>query len=219
MKEMVVRSADILGGPEMDGSKRRGNRTTRIPEILDAAIKVLASLGNAGFNQRRVASDIGIHLATLQHYFATREDLLRATIEVVAKRYLELYLAIADDPHRSPEARLAAIVDIAYDELTRPDSCVAAFSIESWSMAEREAFADELMANVNFQFQEMFSALVAKINPALTQRECALRGSLLYSHLLGLMAFVRPGRRHAPDYELFRAATKVVWRALSTGPE
>src|SRR5260370_22486337 len=125
MKEMSIRSADILEVKAVDEPKRRGNRTTRIPEILEAATKVLALLGNVGFNQRRVASDVGIHLATLQHYFATREDLLRATMEEMAKRYLELYRGIADDPHRSPEARLAAIGDGAFDELITPGSNVA----------------------------------------------------------------------------------------------
>lgn len=73
MRELAI---ELTGAKELaDEPKRRGNRTTRIPEIVEAAINVLAQYGNVGFALRRVASDVGIHLATLQYYFPTREDL------------------------------------------------------------------------------------------------------------------------------------------------
>jgi AcrR family transcriptional regulator len=71
MKQVSIRLADTPGVKLEDVPKRRGNRTTRIPEILEAAINVLARCGYAGFTQRRVANEVGIHMATLQHYFTT----------------------------------------------------------------------------------------------------------------------------------------------------
>ncbi len=101
MRELAI---ELTEAKELaDEPKRRGNRTTRIPEIVEAAINVLAQYGNAGFALRRVASDVGIHLATLQHYFPTREDLLRAASETVATRYLTLYESVVDDDDLSPE--------------------------------------------------------------------------------------------------------------------
>jgi AcrR family transcriptional regulator len=204
---------------EPDEPKRRGNRTTRTPEILEAAIDVLAKYGNAGFALRRVASEVGIHLATLQHYFPSREDLLRAAMEEVAARYLTLYQSLVKDDERSPEVRLDAIVDVAFDELTKPGTHIAPFCLEGWSMGEREEFARSLVARFNRQFQETFASLVGKINPSLTPQECALRGRLLYSHMAGLIVLVRPVRGGSADVEALRAATKVVWRALSAAPQ
>lgn len=204
---------------DSDEPKRRGNRTTRIPEILEVAIDVLAQHGNSGFALRRVASDVGIHLATLQHYFPTREDLLRAAMEEVATRYLTLYQSLVNDNNRPPEVRLDAIVDVAFDELTKSGTHIAPFCLEGWSMAEREEFARNLVTRFNRQFQETFAGLVAKINPSLTSRECTLRGRLLYSHLAGLIVLVRPVHGSTADSEALRAATKVIWRALSTAPQ
>lgn len=217
MRELAIR---LAGGHEKaEEPKRRGNRTTRIPEIVEAAINVLARYGNVGFALRRVASDVGVHLATLQHYFPTREELLRAAMEKVATRYLTLFQNLVDDNNRSPEARLDAIVDVAFDELTKSGTHIAPFCLEGWSMAEREEFARGLVAGFNRQFEETLAGLVAKVNPSLLPEECALRGRLLYSHLAGLIVLVRPVRGGLSDVEALRAATKVVWRALSASPE
>ncbi|TDN59171.1 TetR/AcrR family transcriptional regulator [Paraburkholderia sp. BL10I2N1] len=219
MKEMIITSAEMLGSRAPEEPRRRGNRTTRVPEILEVSISVFASEGNAGFTQRRVASDAGVRLSTLQHYFGTREDLLRATLKAMANRYLELYRTIARDKLRSPEARLDAIVDEAFAALTGPGTNVSAFALESWSLAEHEAFARDLTAEITGEFQEIFATLVAKINPALTSGECALRGALLISHLQGLVVFIRRAGENAPDLDAFRAAAKVVWKALSKAPQ
>jgi AcrR family transcriptional regulator len=217
MRELAI---ELTEAKELaDEPKRRGNRTTRIPEIVEAAINVLAQYGNVGFALRRVASDVGIHLATLQHYFPTREDLLRAASEAVATRYLTLYESVVDDDDLSPEARLDAIADIAFDELVKRGTHIAPFCLEVWSMAEREEFARDLVASFNRRFQETFARLLAKINRSLTPRECALRGRLLYSHLAGLIVLVRPAHGASSDDETLRAATKAVWRALSCAPQ
>ncbi|MGF6785905.1 TetR/AcrR family transcriptional regulator [Paraburkholderia sp. 35.1] len=219
MKEMTITSAEMLGSSAPAEPRRRGNRTTRVPEILEVAISVFATEGNAGFTQRRVASDAGIRLSTLQHYFGTREDLLRATLRAMANRYLELYRTLARDKLRSPEARLDAIIDEAFAALTRPGTSTSAFALESWSLAEHEDFARDLTAEITGEFQEIFAGLVAKINPALTSGECALRGALLVSHLQGLVVFIRRAGDNAPDLGAFQTAAKVVWKALSKAPQ
>ena len=219
MKEMTVTLAKAVGTGTTSEPKRRGNRTTRVPEILEVSIKVFASGGNTGFTQTRVASDAGIRLATLQHYFGTRDELLRSTIEEMAKRYLGRYRTLARDKLRSPEARLDAIIDEVFAALTGPGSILSAFALHCWSLAEHEAFARDLMVEVTGEFQEIFAGLVAKINPALPSGECMLRGALIVSHLQGLLVFIRRIGDNGPDPEAFRSATKVVWKALGTAPQ
>ncbi|AIO37082.1 bacterial regulatory s, tetR family protein [Burkholderia cenocepacia] len=216
MKEMTITSAEVLGPTAAIAPKRRGNRATRVPAIIEASINVFATEGNAGFTQRRIASDAGIRLRTLQHYFSTREELLRATIEEFVGRYIERYRVIALDKLRSPEARLDALVDDVFSTiLTGPGARASTFALECWSLAEHEEFVREEVAKVDEQFMEMFSGLVAKISPTLTSAECSLRAALLLSHLQGLLVFIRRAGDNKPELETFRHATKVVWKAIS----
>ncbi|SEJ89648.1 TetR/AcrR family transcriptional regulator [Paraburkholderia diazotrophica] len=215
MKDLTISSAD-LGNTAADAPRRRGNRSTRVPAIIEVAIDVFASEGNAGFTQRRIASDAGIRLRTLQHYFSTREELLRAAIEAFTNRYFEHYRTIAEDKLRPPEARLDIIVDEAFSVLTATGgNRVSAFVLECWSLAEHEPFLRALMAKSTANFQELLAELIAKINPTLASGECTLRGALLLSHLQGLVVFLRRSEASTPDPDSFRHAMKVVWRALS----
>lgn len=215
MKNLTISSAD-LGNKGAEAPKRRGNRSTRVPAIIEVAIEVFASEGNAGFTQRRIASDAGILLRTLQHYFSTREELLRATIEAFTNRYFQHYQTIAHDKARPPEARLDTIVDEAFSVLTSPGgNRVCAFVLESWSLAEHEPSLHVLMAKTTADFQDLLANLISQINPDLASAECTLRGALLLSHLQGLVVFIRRCDANTPDLDSFRHAMKVVWRALS----
>ncbi|MCX4149986.1 MULTISPECIES: TetR/AcrR family transcriptional regulator [Paraburkholderia] len=218
MKEMTITSAEALGKSEGE-APRRGNRATRVPAILEVAINVFATQGNAGFTQRRIASEAGIRLRTLQHYFGTREELLRATIEELARRSFARYLAIAKDKLRSPEARLDAIADEVFSVLTGVGASVGAFAIEYWCLAEHEQFARVLLEKHTGEFQEIFVGLVAKINPTLTAAECTLRGAQILAHMYGLLVYIRQSGDSGPDLDAFRQITKVVWKALSKAPQ
>src|SRR5260370_37766362 len=90
-------------------ARRRGNRESRVPEIIDVSINVLIAAGYTGYTINRVANDAGIRLSTLQHYFSTREALLRGTIDEVARRDFERCPGLAADRSRPPLARLQAI--------------------------------------------------------------------------------------------------------------
>jgi AcrR family transcriptional regulator len=219
MKQLAITAAEMSSTKSASGAKRRGNRTTRVPEILEISINAFATEGYAAFNQRRVATEAGIRLSTLQHYFRTREDLLRATVEAMAERYLDLYRKTSKDSLLAPLARLDKIVDETFAALTQPNSNFSTFAIELWSLAEHENFARDLLTEIMGQNQEIFASLVSKISPNLSSEDCILRGALLVSHLQGLLIFVRRTGKNTPDLDALRAITKVVWRALSTAPQ
>jgi DNA-binding transcriptional regulator YbjK len=212
MKEMSISSAEVLSIIPAEMPKKRGSRETRVPEILDAAIAVLAAEGNSGFTQRRIANDAGIRLRTLQHYFPTREELLHATVAEMTHRYVESYRVIVRDKSRSPEAKLDAIVDETFSLLTRPGA--SAFAIEVWSLAEHDEILRRLVATSAREFEDMFAEIVASMNAALTTGECTLRGALLVSNLHGLAVYIRRANESAANIDAFKGATKLVWRAL-----
>lgn len=219
MKDISLSSAELGGKHVQSPARQRGNRSTRVPEILEAAIRVFASEGNVGFTQRRVAAEAQIRLATLQHYFGSRDELLLATIEEVARRYLQQYRSLASDAALPPGARLEAILDDAFDALTDANNVVSPFAFECWCLAEHQPAVRELMVNVSREFRELFSGLVAQINGALPVEESRLRGALLFSHWEGLIVFLRRSGPDALDIAAFRTATKVVWRAMSVASQ
>lgn len=219
MKEITLSSAELGGRDAQSPVRQRGNRSTRIPEILEAAIRVFASEGNVGFTQRRVAAEAQIRLGTLQHYFGSRDALLLATIEEVARRYLDQYRSLSSDSTLSPSARLDAVLDDVFDALTDTHNVISPFAFECWCLAEHQAAVRELMVKVSREFQALFSGLVAQINGALPPEECRLRGALLYSHWEGLIVFLRRAGPGGFDVAAFRTATKVVWKAMSVAPQ
>ena len=219
MKEVRITSAEVLGTMDTSPPKRRGNRATRVPAIIEVSMNVFNSHGNAGFTQRRVAGEAGIHLRTLQHYFSSREERLRAVFEEFNQRYLDRFRSIAQDKSRSPEACLNAIVDETFAVLTETGINVSAFVLEAWSLAEHERFAHDVVAKGCDEFQDMFAKLVARMNPSLTAGECTLRGALLLSHLQGLAVFIRRAGDNKPELDAFRHATKVVWKGISTAAQ
>lgn len=219
MKDISLSSAELGGQDPQAPVRQRGNRSTRVPEILEAAIRVFASEGNVGFTLRRVAAEAEVRLRTLQHYFGSRDALLLSTIEEVARRYLKQYLSLSRDTALSPAARLEAILDDAFDALTDTNNVVSPFAFECWCLAEHQPAVRELMTKVSKEFQALFSGLVAQINEALPVEECRLRGALLYSHWEGLIVFLRRSGSTGFDVAAFRTATKVVWKAMSTAPQ
>ncbi|WP_341315152.1 TetR/AcrR family transcriptional regulator [Paraburkholderia sp. IMGN_8] len=217
MKKLTLTSEAIFDPRTTILTRRRGNRESRVPEIIDVSINVLIAAGYAGYTINRVANDAGIRLSTLQHYFATREALLRATIEEVSKRYFERFRGIAENRNRSPQVRLEAIIDDAFAELVKPGMPAAIF--ESWGLALHEPFARDVVLERQKQFTGLFSNLVGELNPALSMEECELRGALILSSCQGLVVFLRWTEHSPSQLNTFRKAVKVVWSGLGKADE
>ncbi|WP_233272849.1 TetR/AcrR family transcriptional regulator [Paraburkholderia acidisoli] len=193
--------------------KRRGNRTTRIPEILDCAIRVFATSGDAGFTQRRIAAEAGINLGTLQHYFDSREALLRATIEESSRRYLEQSRALVGNLDHSPEARLSAFIDNTFATFSDPATFVSPFALETWALAERHDWVRELMERNSESYLALFSDLVGHLNPKLTVEQTRIRGAIIYAHWEGLLVFLRRSRFGRAQPLAIKESVKAIWLA------
>ena len=79
---------DLFNPPESDplciAAEELGER--RI-SILEVAYHILAKEGYQGFTMRRIASEAKMHLKTLQHYYATKKDLLMGTLRYTVTKY------------------------------------------------------------------------------------------------------------------------------------
>ncbi|WP_028219443.1 TetR/AcrR family transcriptional regulator [Paraburkholderia oxyphila] len=215
MKDLTIKFDTI--SPSGLKAATSGRRATRVLEILEVAIAVFATDGNAGFSQRRVAAAAGVRLATVQHYFGTRDELLIATFDEMSHRLMGRFRSLAANETETPERRLKDLLNETFDALTDADNLFSRFVIECWCLAEHNEEINERIVTFNGEFQSLFSGLVAQINPALGPEESRIRGAMIYSHWQGLIVFMRRSGRNRPDVATFRNAAEVVWRALSAG--
>lgn len=214
MNDSAAHCAEPAEDPKNIRVKRRGNRASRVPEIIRVSTSVLAEWGASGYSINRVAAEAGIRLSTLQHYFGTREQLLQATIRDIYSRYVDSYVQLCSDDTKSPEKRLDAVADLIFDDLLVGNSDVSAFVLECWALAEREPRIREMVEEGSKQFQKIWCGLIAEMNPNLSHAECVVRATLIETHAEGLMVFCKRSRPTGRDLNALRRATKATWQGL-----
>ncbi len=209
MKSLTLTSADVSGV-----ATRRGSKRTRIPEILAAAARLFAREGYAAFSTRAVAAEAGIRLSTLQHYFGTRDDLLRETIGALIERHHARIRQVIEDKVLQLEARLEALLDATLDEFSRAET--AGFWVEVWTMARHEAFARELQQRAYEDGTRYVESLIAALHPGLPASDCAVRATLISMQIEGLLVLVQRGQGDLRHGVL--GAARNVCRAIAMAP-
>jgi len=69
------------------GVYARGRET--VSRILEAALDILIHEGSQAMTLRRIAAACGLRIGNVTYYFTSKEDLLRAVLDVVAAGYTE----------------------------------------------------------------------------------------------------------------------------------
>jgi AcrR family transcriptional regulator len=97
---------------------RRGQATRE--NMLEAALKVLASGDPGSVSANRIAKDIGATWGAVQYQFGGTDGFWAAVLHRTAERRAAVFSpVVAGTPLRD---RVAAIVDTLYDGLAQPDS-------------------------------------------------------------------------------------------------
>jgi AcrR family transcriptional regulator len=76
-----VERKDVTAQRQVRLGRRRGNRDTR-GEILAAARNAFAEGGLGGVSLRGIATDAGVDVALIHHYFHSKEELFLATMQI-----------------------------------------------------------------------------------------------------------------------------------------
>jgi AcrR family transcriptional regulator len=109
---------DLLMPRRVDADQRRA-------QIIEALWRVTARQGLAAVSFRSVASEAGVSVNLIQHYFGTKADLMHAALVRIGERVVNRGLQrIADaGPEPSPQAVLRAVLTAAlpHDEGSRLD--------------------------------------------------------------------------------------------------
>lgn len=213
MKPLAIDSATLMGSQELATPQQR-KRESRLQAILETAQLVFRRDGYAAFTLRRVAAEAGLQLGTLQHYFPSRELLLRTMLVQTIKGYNDDYdrVAKSDAP---VERRVQAIIEQVLREVQ--DESDRAFLLEMSALATHEHFAAEALVESHRQYLGMWSRLIGEMNPGLGVDECRMRALLVAAQLEGLMPFLQVGAPGAvPDSKALSHAVRVVALSLSS---
>ncbi|MGO1321194.1 MAG: TetR/AcrR family transcriptional regulator [Galactobacter sp.] len=84
----------------------------RIPEILNAAEALVATHGYDGLRLRDVSREAGVSIGMIQHYFATRDELVRETMRAASERRVNSWSKVGNDKN-GPVEQFVALLDDA----------------------------------------------------------------------------------------------------------
>jgi AcrR family transcriptional regulator len=178
---------------------------TRAEDILDAAVTVLIEHGYHNFSLRRVAEEAELRLGNLQHYFPSKDALVQAMLDRVIEAYLAR-LGRIQSSGLDPEAQFRKIIETLFLDLNTRRTTV--FFPELWSLANHDAHVAGYMERMYGRYRELLGASIARVNPALDERQVRQIALFISASIEGHTMFV--GHRKP-----WRAQTKEIL-ALAT---
>lgn len=159
----------------------------RAQEILNSAQAILASEGYAGLSMRGVASQLGISLSTVQHYYSSKEVLVEALLTYVMDNYqaavAQVMNAMSD---KSQLERFKTIIDLILIEIRRPET----FGVlaEIYALSNRLPFAARLVEAVYARERKEIFKLIYGLEPKISKAEYKLRAAMIVVQIHGLVS-------------------------------
>ena len=159
----------------------------RSQEILRTAQAILASEGYAGLSMRGVATQLGISLSTVPHYYTNKEALVEALLIYVMDNYqaavAQVMNAMSD---KSQLERFKTIIDLILIEIRRPET----FGVlaEIYALSNRLPFAARLVEAVYARERKEIFKLIYGLEPKISKAEYKLRAAMIVVQIHGLVS-------------------------------
>lgn len=164
--------------------RRAGNDTAA--RIVLAARELLMTEGYAQFSMRNVAARAGLHLANVQYYFKTREDLVEALVADTGERYRNSYAELRAKGPTDREARFKAVVEFNLKDIATSET--RRYFIQLWALlTEIDGRAGHLMNDLYAIDIQQLSDCVAELVPDADAPEVRRRASLLAAMIEGMV--------------------------------
>ena len=183
-------------------ARRRENPTAQ--RLLDAAREVLTRDGSTAFSMRNVAQEAKLRLATVQYYFPTRDDLVRAMMRDTESRYRVAYEESLACVPAEPLERFKAILRFNLKDVANP--VTRRWIMQMWALLST---LDAQSGTLHDEFYDMdisgLSTYIAELCPDTPAAEIRRRATLLAAMLEGLVV-VRGAHSSSPA-ELKRLTT------------
>ena len=175
--------------------KSKGNRTgtairakgqKRVLDILKAARNILIEDGYTQFSLRNIAGRAGIHLSNLQYYFAGKDELIHGLMDFIAKEYEENYTALFTNQSDDPRIRFETVINFLLVDIK--DAKTRRFFIQLWALLESSDAHSGVLLNELYAMQiSQINALIAAINPGLSEGRLQQRSAMISAMIEGMM--------------------------------
>ena len=180
--------------PAAQPGRRPGNDTAA--RIVLAARELLMTQGYAQFSMRNVAARAGLHLANVQYYYKTREDLVKALLHDTGERYRSSYEALRSTAPADREGRFKAIVEFNLEDIATTET--RRYFIQLWALlTEIDGRAGHLMQDLYAIDIQQLSDCIADLVPDTDGAEVRRRASILAAMIEG-MVVVRGAHSRSP---------------------
>lgn len=176
-----MRCEDVVpvGKPSRIASRARGRRRQQL--IIEVATRLMMEKGYDGLVLRDVAAGAKIHIGTLNHYFATKQDLLLAIFDQESADYADkMRTAVARAEGR--EAKIQKMIFVALEELAKPQNALWRILI---ALAQHDPEAAALLRRENELYHEAVAIELQQIRPDLSAERSRIIGRLVWALLDG----------------------------------
>jgi AcrR family transcriptional regulator len=164
--------------------RRAGNDTAA--RIVLAARELLMREGYAQFSMRNVAARAGLHLANVQYYYKTREDLVTALLDDTGERYRSSYEELRAKGPADREARFKSVVEFNLKDIATAET--RRYFIQLWALlTEIDGRAGHLMNDLYAIDIQQLSDCIADLVPETEPGEVRRRASILAAMIEGMV--------------------------------
>ncbi len=169
-------------------------RSAREREILNAVRQLLGNEGFANFSLRRVASDVGVHLRTVQHYFKTKDILVTEVLLDTTIYYRRIFEESVNKNDISPKKRFIVFIDYLLSGFTEKES--AGFFLQLWAHAHHNASAAAILEQMNnFHIGEILR-FMDSMNPGISDKRRNPRAAMIVAMAEGVTHAVSYSKRN-----------------------
>jgi AcrR family transcriptional regulator len=140
-----------------------------VARILEAALDILIHEGIRAMTLRRIAAACGLRIGNVTYYFATKEELLRAVLDIVEAGYIEAITDLRSRTTESAEKRFALWVRFVLEDI-QSERTTKLFS-ELWALANQNTFVSDCVNRIYERGRILLLEVIEELNPRLTAEE------------------------------------------------
>jgi AcrR family transcriptional regulator len=195
-------------------SRRAHNETAG--RIVLAARELLMNEGYAQFSMRNVAARAGVHLANVQYYFKTREDLVRALLDDTGARYRASYDELRASAPADRTARFEAVIDFHLKDVATWET--RRYFIQLWALLTTiDGHSGGLMNDLYAIDIQQISECIAELTPDTEPAEVRRRASVLAAMIEGMVVVRGAHSRSAPELKRLMNRAHAVAMQIALG--
>jgi len=196
-------------------TRRRATNDTAA-RIVFAARELLMNEGYAQFSMRNVAARAGVHLANVQYYFKTREDLVRALLDDTGARYRASYDEMQAKAPTDRVARFKQVVDFHLKDIATWET--RRYFIQLWALlTEIDGHSGSLMNDLYAIDIQQLSERITDLAPDTDAAEVRRRASVLAAMIEGMVVVRGAHTRSAAEMKRLMSRAQAVAMQIALG--